>query len=53
MVKEEDKGRGCVAVHWMDVFFSYGFKGLSRKCCYYPKELAQGKTKKIPDVRFF
>jgi hypothetical protein len=21
MVKEEDKGRGCVAVHGMDVFF--------------------------------
>jgi hypothetical protein len=24
MVKEEDKGRGCVAVYWRDVFFSSG-----------------------------
>ena len=29
MVKEEDKGRGYVAVHGMDVFFVYGFKNYS------------------------
>jgi hypothetical protein len=43
MVKEEDKGRGCVTVHWRDVFFSYRiFIGFSWKCRNYP-----GKIKKM------
>jgi hypothetical protein len=42
MVKGEDKGRGCVAVHWMDVFFSFRiFIGLSQKFRNYPDEIAQ------------
>jgi hypothetical protein len=43
MVKEEDKGRGCVTVHWRDVFFSSQFFLLD-----FPEipQLSQGKAKK-------
>jgi hypothetical protein len=48
MVKEEDKGRGCVTVHWRDVFFSVRiFIGLSRKCRYDSGKIQKKiKTKK-------
>jgi hypothetical protein len=46
MVKEEDKGRGYVAVHGMDVFFVYGFKNYSGNATVIKGRTPKGKRKK-------
>jgi hypothetical protein len=47
MVKEEDKGRGCIPVHSRGGVFRPDFFQIISEMLQYPKE-TEGRTKKIP-----